>query len=80
MEAGAGEPKERGVNGLDIVAWDDRRWWEGDTFLLKSPEDFTEGEAGSGTSSSERVGVCCLRCFFQFCLARRTFSSDSSLS
>lgn len=25
MDAGAGDPKERGVKGLDIVAWEDRR-------------------------------------------------------
>jgi hypothetical protein len=24
-DAGAGDPKERGVKGLDIVAWEDRR-------------------------------------------------------
>ena len=77
-EEGAGDPKDSGVKGLDIVAWEGRRRWDGDAFLLVSFEDLEDGDIEDAKSSSD--GLDCRRFFFQLCLAVRTFSSWSSLS
>lgn len=61
------------MKGLDIVVWEERRWrGEGETFLLP---DATEDK-----SSSEERGLGCPRFLFQFRLACRSLSSESSLS
>jgi hypothetical protein len=72
-EGGAGEPKDRGVKGLDIVAWEGRRWWDGEVFLLISFEHLEDGETEEAKPSSD--GLDCCKFFFQFRLAVRTFSS-----
>jgi len=79
-EGGAGEPKERGVKGLEMLAWEERRWWEGEAFLLMSMDADADADAAEDKSSSDCLDLGCERFFFQFRLACRSLSSESSLS
>ena len=72
-DGGAGDPRERGVKGLEMVVWDARRVWNGEALPLTS----VEGTSVRSASSSSAFDMPCPECLF-LCLRVPRRGSGSS--
>jgi hypothetical protein len=60
-EGGAGDPRDKGVNGRDMVVWDARRAWNGEALPLTSVEGTSVRSSSSSFETRAEFLFLCLR-------------------